>query len=390
MQIEIDVAPCGFSFVFDFTNAVQNPIRLTMNAKPYLLGIDTSCDETSLAILNRETNQIQANLVSSQVKLHARFGGVVPELAAREHIENIAPLFEHMLNENKIHLSELQGVAVTQTPGLMGCLLVGTSFAKALAFRLGLPLYSVNHLYAHLFSPYVNTMPEFPFLGLVVSGGHTAFYKANNFHDIELLGQTVDDAAGEAFDKGAKLLGLGYPGGPIVDKYAKQGQADAFSFSIPKVKWDENLLSFSGLKTAMLKHVKTVCIDQGADMPSQLAQQTVFDLCASLQSGIVNALVNKLEHFLSQNPYKAFALSGGVAMNSSLRRAVQTLCEQRGLRCDLARPEFCTDNAAMVAYVASHQDNPVSVIDFSPRATVRVQAKALWHKSKQRKGSASA
>ena len=357
-----------------------------MVSQHYILGIDTSCDETSLALFDTQTQKIVGNFISSQIKLHAEFGGVVPELAARAHIDNIAPLFAELLAKHHVALEELSGIAVTQTPGLMGCLLVGAAFAKALAFRLQIPLYAVNHLEAHLFSPYINTLPVFPFLGLVVSGGHTAFYRVTDFQSIELLGQTVDDAAGEAFDKGAKLLGLGYPGGPVVDRLAKQGDPQSYVFSLPRVKWDTSLMSFSGLKTAMLLHVQKACVAEAVAEPRDLNGVTLHNLCASLQMGIVQALTAKLEYFLKQHSFKAFALSGGVAMNSQLRRSVGAICAAAGVSCDLAKPEFCTDNAAMVAYVAYHQQRPVDLLNFSPKATQRVQAKTLWQEARDQKG----
>lgn len=358
-----------------------------MTRQRYILGIDTSCDETSLALFDTQSQKITANLISSQIKLHSEFGGVVPELAARAHIDNIAPLFGELLQTHNITLLELSAIAVTQTPGLMGCLLVGAAFAKALAYRLQIPLIAVNHLEAHLFSPYVNALPVFPFLGLVVSGGHTAFYKVSDFQTIELLGQTVDDAAGEAFDKGAKLLGLGYPGGPIVDRLAKLGNPQSYVFSLPRVKWDAKLMSFSGLKTAMLTHVQKACTQAGVTDPRNLDVNTIHNLCASLQAGIVHALIEKLDYFLQHDTFKAFALSGGVAMNSRLRSEMQLLCARAKMNCDLAKPEFCTDNAAMVAYLAFHQGRQVDVLTFSPKATVRVQAKALWQEARQNKGN---
>jgi len=343
----------------------------------YILGIDTSCDETSLALWDLSQNQIVANLISSQVRMHQEFGGVVPELASRAHHENLPHVFEKLLQDSAISLDDLRSVAVTQTPGLIGCLLVGTTFAKTLAYRLQIPVYGVNHLEAHLFSPYINTQPQFPFLGLVVSGGHTAFYRVESFAKITLLGQTVDDAAGEAFDKGAKLLGLGYPGGPIVDKMARQGDAKRFEFTVPRVKWNPAHLSFSGIKTALLQHVRACCERERVEDPAQLASVTQNDLCASLQSAIVRTLTDKLEFFLRGGDYQAFALSGGVAMNSQLRRDVATVCDQHAKPCHLAKSEFCTDNAAMVAYLAAHQKNVVPVFQVSATATAHLNAKQL-------------
>lgn len=354
----------------------------------FIVGIDTSCDDTSVGILQMTTKEVLANVVSSQVKLHAPHGGVVPELASRSHMENLSVVFDKALDEAGIRLDEIGAVAVTKSPGLIGCLLVGTSFAKALAYRLGVPLYGVNHLEGHLFSPFIGkevvrgqlsvvSGDMFPFLGLVVSGGHTAFYRVNSFADIRVVGQTVDDAAGEAFDKTAKMLGLGYPGGPVIDKRARKGAKDRFPFTIARVKMGQAYLSFSGLKTAAYQYISR----QGV-----LKDNVIDDICASVQNAIVETLVRKVAYFLNPNKgptrqgsvmppsplvpaskvsdcapvpggeahgrYHAFTLSGGVGMNSLLRRRVAEVCEQYGVPCLVAAPQFCTDNGAMIAYAA--------------------------------------
>lgn len=348
-----------------------------MTPKNYILGIDTSCDETSLALLETDSGKIISNLISSQVKMHSEYGGVVPELASRAHAENLELVFQKCLQQAGISLEQISSVAVTQTPGLIGCLLVGTSFAKALALRLGVDLYAVNHLEAHLFSPYIESEPEFPFLGLVVSGGHTIFYEVHSFFDMNVLGQTIDDAAGEAFDKGAKLLGLGYPGGPIVDKKAKLGDDQAFAFTRAHVKWSPNHLSFSGLKTALLHHVQAECRNLKIETPENLPETTINNLCASLQAAIVDNLGAKLKAFLQNQNFKRFGLSGGVAMNSLLRSEVQKICDDNTIPCDLAKPAFCTDNAAMVAYLAYHQKKKADVFSVSPQASQKINAKEL-------------
>jgi N6-L-threonylcarbamoyladenine synthase len=336
--------------------------------RDYLLGIDTSCDETSFALLQVSTGRVLVNLISSQIKFHAEHGGVVPELASRKHSENLATLFQETLSRGQITTDDLCGIAVTNLPGLIGCLLVGTSFAKALAHRLQIPLYAVNHLEAHLFSPFIGEMPVFPFLGLVVSGGHTAFYRVRSFADIALVGQTVDDAAGEAYDKAAKLMGLGYPGGPLIDKLAQQGNAKAYAYTIPKVKMGEEYLSFSGLKTALHHHVK----DAGP-----LNDEKIRDLSASLQNAIVEALVRKAEFFLAKESYQAFAVSGGVAMNSLLRKRVSALADKFGIPVRVAGPEFCTDNGAMIAYVGLNKKNLVDPFELSTMPSRKIQAREL-------------
>lgn len=341
----------------------------------YILGIDTSCDETSLALLGKETGLVLENLISSQIEIHSQYGGVIPELASRKHSENLAALFEELLTRSQISVTDIVGVAATHTPGLIGCLLVGTAFAKALAYRLNVPLYAIHHLEAHLFSPFINSKPEFPFLGLVVSGGHTAFYDVESFDGITLIGQSVDDAAGEAFDKTAKLMGLGYPGGPVIDKLAQQGNTQKFPFTIPKVKMGEQYLSFSGLKTAVHHYVQKI---------SSLDEQVQKDLAASLQYTIVEILIQKTKSFLKKKNYKSFALSGGVAMNSLLRERVAEMENEIGISTHMAKPEYCTDNAAMIAYLAQHREPLAHPFDLETLPTQKIQARQI-----KRKGSNS-
>lgn len=337
-------------------------------APRFILGIDTSCDETSVALYDASAKRMLVNLVSSQVALHAHHGGVVPELASREHSENLAPIFAQALRQADLRLADLNAVAVTNTPGLIGCLLVGTSFAKALAYRLKIPLFAVNHLEAHLFSPFIGGELKFPFLGLVVSGGHTAFYRVGSFDDIELVGQTVDDAAGEAFDKCAKLMGLGYPGGPVIDKLARQGDGSAYAFTIPKVKMGTQYLSFSGIKTALHHHLQ-------AALP--LDETKRKNLSASLQTAVVETLVRKMKYFLDEREYAGFALGGGVAMNSLLRDQVQALCGERGISCVIAKPEYCTDNGGMIAFLAAHREAEENPFALSTTPTKKIQARGL-------------
>ncbi len=315
-----------------------------MLQKNYILGIDTSCDDTSIAVMNAQTGSVLANVVSSQIAVHAPHGGIVPELASRAHIENLTSVFETALAQAKISTENLASLAVTKTPGLIGCLLVGTSFARGLAYRLGIPLYGINHLHGHVLSPFIGIEKiPYPFLGLVVSGGHTAFYKVSAPTQIEMIGHTVDDAAGEAFDKIAAMLGLGYPGGPVIDKLAATGDATRFKFTPVKVKRGEEFMSFSGLKTAA--YLKLQNLDRSD-------AKIAADFCASVQAAIVKQLCDKLAYFARSQDFKAFALSGGVAMNSLLRTESARVCRDLNLNYFCARPEFCTDNGAMIAHRA--------------------------------------
>lgn len=337
-----------------------------------MLGIDTSCDETSIAIVDSQTRTAVVNFISSQVNLHAQFGGVVPELASRGHAENLGVIFQQALKAAQVCPEDLIGVAVTTSPGLMGCLLVGTSFAKALSSRFKKPLYAINHLEAHLFSPFLGTLPEFPFLGLVVSGGHTAFYHVQSFDEITLLGQTVDDAAGETYDKTAKMMGLGYPGGPIIDEMAQNGDDSTFAFTVPKVKMGEQYLSFSGIKTAVNHHLKSL-----KKRDTKIDQ----DLCASLQNIIVKTLIEKTAYFFKKNSYRSIALSGGVAMNSLLRKKITEFCEREKVNCAMASHEFCTDNGAMVGYLALFRKPLKNLENLETRPTQKIQARQLYNRT---------
>lgn len=303
----------------------------------YILGIDTSCDETSAAIL-KDDNEICANIISSQIKIHQPFGGVVPELASRSHLQALPLVVDEALKKAGIGLKDLSGIAVTTSPGLIGCLLVGLSYAKALAFSLKIPCTAVHHLKGHLFSGFSET---YPFLGLVVSGGHTALYHVKSFDQIACLGQTVDDAAGEAFDKVAKLMGLGYPGGPLIDKLSREGNPTAFQFTRSQVKKGPMNFSFSGLKTAV----------------SRLMPQKphLADLAASFQKEVVGALIEKTELALDEVEAKLLVVTGGVACNSLLRSEALNLGKERGMEVILPSPLLCTDNGAMIAYVGARQ-----------------------------------
>ncbi len=311
-----------------------------------VLGIETSCDETASAVVE-DGRRALSDVVSTQIEIHRRWGGVVPELASRNHVVQVMPVVDEALSRAGVTPSAIDAVAVTSGPGLVGALLVGVQVAKALAAAWEKPLVRVNHLEGHLVAAFLgDEPPEFPYLGLVVSGGHTSLYAARAFGDYRLLGHTRDDAAGEAFDKGAKLLGLPYPGGVAIDRLAKEGDANAIRFPKAIVKGADLDFSFSGLKTALLHHVKKHGVPQG---------RALSDLCASYQEAIVRALVEKLFRAARRLQFERVVLSGGVAANSRLRAAVaERAGTYEGMRLFLPAPKLCTDNAAMIAVAGTH------------------------------------
>lgn len=301
------------------------------------LGIETSCDDTGVAIL-RDDSEVLCELLSSQIKDHAKFGGVIPEFAARKHLENLLPLLNAALSECNISGKNLGLIAVTRGPGLMGSLIVGVQTARALSQVWNVPLIGVNHLEGHLFAPLVDSRElEPPFLSLIVSGGHTEIIQVEAFGKYKLLGQTRDDAAGEAYDKAARILGLKYPGGPEIDRLAKTGNAYAFGFPIPLKNTHEIEFSFSGLKTALLWQVKKY--DNKNDIP-------VNDLCASFQRAVTEALIAKVNLAVKLTGINKISASGGVSANSSLRKALSTC---KNFRAWLPEIKRCTDNAVMIA-----------------------------------------
>ncbi len=308
-----------------------------------LLAIETSCDDTCAAVLDGP--RILSNVISSQAAAHAQFGGVVPEVASRHHLELTAPVVEAALGEAGTSLDEIEAIAVTVGPGLIGALLVGVSTAKALAAPRRLPLIPVDHLQGHVAANFLEPEPlEPPFLCLVASGGHTLLAGVRGHEGYELLGQTLDDAAGEAFDKVARLLGLGYPGGPALEKAAREGDPEAFEMPVAMSRNPGLDFSFSGLKTALVY----LCRDLG---PEQVEVRRA-DLAASFQAAAVSQLVSKLERALKQGEWGAVALGGGVAANGPLRDAVAALCERRRLQLKLVPLPLCTDNAAMIGSAA--------------------------------------
>ena len=305
-----------------------------------ILGIESSCDETSVAVC--VNGEIRSNIIATQA-VHQHYGGVVPELASRAHQQNIVPAVQEALSTAKISKNELSAIAFTRGPGLLGSLLVGTSFAKGFALAKNLPLIEVNHMQAHILAHFIdNPKPSFPFLCLTVSGGHTQIVLVKNYFDMEVLGSTIDDAAGEAFDKTAKILGLPYPGGPLVDKYAQAGNPHAFTFPEPQIP-DLNF-SFSGLKTSILYF-----INKGVQQNPNFIQEHLEDICASVQNRIITILLAKLTKAAKLYGISQVAIAGGVSANSGLRKALQDLAEQQNWEVFIPKFEYCTDNAAMIA-----------------------------------------
>jgi N6-L-threonylcarbamoyladenine synthase len=310
-----------------------------------VLGIETSCDETAAAVLDGG-RKVLGQVVASQDKVHGPYGGVVPELAARRHLEDILPVVRGALGQAGARLEDLDGIAVTQGPGLVGSLLVGCSVAKSLAYVHRLPLVGVNHLEGHIYAGFLEEpSPTYPFLALVVSGGHTALYLARAPRQYERIGQTRDDAAGEAFDKVAKLLGLGYPGGPLIERTARAGDPRAISFSTAKMSDGAPDFSFSGIKTAVSLHVKR---------HHPLRESQVADVAASFQATVVKMLVRKTAGAALRAGARRILLTGGVAANGALRSALQAECGERGWELFVPSRALCTDNAAMIA-AAGHE-----------------------------------
>ena len=329
-----------------------------------ILGIETSCDETAAAVVE-DGRRALSDVVSTQIEIHRRWGGVVPELASRNHVVQVMPVVDEAMRRAGVGPGDLDGIAVTSGPGLVGALLVGVQVAKALSLAWERPLARVNHLEGHLLAVFLSEEPPaFPYLGLVVSGGHTSLYLAEGFGRYRLLGQTRDDAAGEAFDKGAKLLGLPYPGGVAIDRLAKEGDRDAVRFPKAIVKGGPLEFSFSGLKTALLHHVRREGVPVG---------QGLADLCASYQEAIARALTQKLFRAARELQLDRVVLSGGVAANSRLRAAVaEKAAEYEGLRLFLPSIRLCTDNAAMIAVAGTH------ALERGERQALSLNADPAW------------
>lgn len=333
--------------------------------EPIILGIESSCDDTSAAIING--NKILSNIAANQT-VHQEYGGVVPELASRAHQQNIIPVVEKSFTKANIQQKDISAIGFTRGPGLLGSLLVGTSFAKSLAMSLDVPLIEVNHLQAHILCHFIedaNPMPpKFPFLCLTVSGGHTMIVLVKDYFDMEIIGKTIDDAAGEAFDKIGKIMGLDYPAGPIIDKLAKLGNPEAFTFGKPKL---ENYdYSFSGIKTSVLYFLQK----QLKENPNFI-QENVENLCASVQKTIIDVLMKKLEKAAKDYDVKEVAIAGGVSANSGLREAMQNNVEKLGWNVYIPKFEYTTDNAAMIAMVAKLKFERGEFTDLRTSATAR-------------------
>ena len=311
----------------------------------YILGIESSCDDTSAAVICN--GKVLTNVVANQ-EIHAKYGGVVPELASRAHQQNIVPVIQQAIQQANIDKKQLSAIAFTRGPGLMGSLLVGSSFARSLSLALNIPLISVNHMQAHVLAHFIDDekqqKPPFPFLCLTISGGHTQIVKITGYFDMEVIGETLDDAVGEAFDKSAKILGLPYPGGPFVDKYARLGNPNAFEFSKPKMA-DLNF-SFSGLKTGILYFIQKKVKEN-----PNFIEENLNDICASIQRTIVEILFDKLEKAVELTGIKHIAIAGGVSANSEIRETLKATEEKFGWKTYIPKFEYTTDNAGMVAIV---------------------------------------
>ncbi len=310
-----------------------------------ILAIESSCDDTSAAV--SKDAKILANVVAGQ-EIHQQWGGVVPELASRAHLQNIVPVIDFALQQSHISKEEISAVAFTRGPGLVGSLLVGIGFAKAFALTRNIPMIEVNHMQAHILAHFIDNHPNFPFLCLTVSGGHTQIVLVKNFLEMAVIGETLDDAAGEAFDKSAKLLGLPYPGGPLIDKYAKDGNSQTFFFSEPQIAGLD--FSFSGLKTSILYFLQ-----KEVKRNPKFIEEHLYDLCASIQKTIIDILLKKLEKAAKANGIREIALAGGVSSNSELRKKFEELGKINNWKTHIPKFEYCTDNAAMVAIAAHYK-----------------------------------
>lgn len=309
-----------------------------------ILAIESSCDETAAAVV-RNGREVLSNVIYSQIDLHTLYGGVVPEIASRKHIDKINQVVEKAIADSGLELKDMDAIAVTYGPGLVGPLLVGVSFAKALAYGANLPIIGVHHIEGHICANYIaNKELEPPFMCLIVSGGHTHLVKVADYGKYEILGKTEDDAAGEAFDKVARAIGLGYPGGPKIDKVSKSGNPEAIKFPRAKVGGSEYDFSFSGLKSAVLNYLNTASMNNETIVTE--------DVAASFQQAVIDVLVGHSMEALSQYGFKKFAIAGGVASNSGLREAFENACKEREIEFFLPPPILCTDNAAMIGSAA--------------------------------------
>ncbi len=325
-----------------------------------ILAIESSCDETSASII--KNGIILSNIISSQ-SIHTKFGGVVPELASREHIKKITIVAKEAIRKADILLNSLNAIAFTQGPGLLGPLLVGTSFSKALSYSLDIPIIAINHLKAHIFANFIDDpKPQFPFLSLLISGGHTQLSIVHDYFKIENIGQTQDDALGEAFDKIAKYIGIPYPGGPLIDKYSKNGNPDAFQF--PDTKMPNLDFSFSGIKTGFMNFIK-----KESKNSSTFVEDNLYNICASIQKKLISMVLGKLQKAIKQTKITSIAISGGVAANSYLRKVLEYETEKNQWKLFIPKIEYCTDNAAMIAKYADFHyiNNKLSNLEVVPK-----------------------
>lgn len=338
----------------------------------FILGIDTSCDDTSAAVVE-SGGRMLSNIISNQAEIHRQYGGIVPELASRRHVEMIWPVVDEAMKVAGLSFRDITCIAVCHGPGLIGSLLVGCSFAKAVCYAQKIPLVAVNHLEGHIFSPFLEEKkPDYPFIALIVSGGHTCLYKVEGFGNYVELGRTRDDAAGEAYDKVSKLLGLGYPGGPVIDALARRGSPKAIDF--PRAYLPDSLdFSFSGLKTAVLSFVKTAKSSSHYSSPvggeSEISP-LIHDIAASFQAAVIDVLLRKTEWAVRKEKIARVALSGGVVANSELRRRMKELAEENEIELFMPSLSLCTDNAAMIAAAAHHHfiAGDVAGLDLNPVA----------------------
>ena len=336
------------------------------NQKTYILGIESSCDDTSAAIIC--DGKVLSNIVANQ-EIHAKYGGVVPELASRAHQQHIVPVVHQAIEQAGITKENIDAIAFTKGPGLMGSLLVGTSFAKSLAIGLNIPLIDVNHMQAHILAHFIkeenSNFPPFPFICLTISGGHTQIVKVTDYFSFEVLGETIDDAVGEAFDKSAKILGLPYPGGPLVDKYAQLGDPNKFSFTKPKV--GDLDFSFSGLKTGILYFIQ-----KNVKINPTFIEDNLYDICASIQHTIVEILMQKLKNTVKKTGIKHVAIAGGVSANSEIRKRLQLANKHWGWTTYIPKFEYTTENAAMIAITGYLKYKERKYADISVKAEARL------------------
>lgn len=338
------------------------------NKDVYILGIESSCDDTSASVIHN--GKVLSNIIANQ-EVHAKYGGVVPELASRAHQQNIVPVVQQAIAQAGITNDDLSAIAFTRGPGLMGSLLVGTSFAKSLAIGLNIPLIDVNHMQAHILAHFIKEegckIPPFPFICLTISGGHTQIVKITNHFEMEILGETIDDAVGEAFDKSAKILGLPYPGGPLIDKYAQQGNPKAFQFTQPKVGDLE--FSFSGLKTQILYFIQKNLKEN----PNFITENR-DDICASIQHTIIEILMKKIKNAVKQTGIKHIAIAGGVSANSEIRKRLIMAEKHWGWTTYIPKFQYTTDNAAMIAIAGylKYLNQDYAAISVAAKARLKV------------------